>query len=265
MSLNVKISQLLPAPGGVQSQDEFPVSRAGLETYKLNAGQFVINGGNIGSGEAIFYDRITGNGATLRFRRLTGIDGVRVTTSENAETLVISASAQNFQKTTLTGDGFTRIFSVNGGFSTNPNTYRVDIDGVLQEPGVNYNIDSSKRLEFVTAPPNGSKIVVLATTFLSINEYVPDNSSVTPEKLSQGGPYWSTTGSVGIKTVAPNRDLTVVGSISATNQVQSGSLITGQIQCTTINLSNLPTSSIGLPSGSVWRDVAAGNVLKIVP
>lgn len=265
MSLNVKISQLLPAPGGVQSQDEFPVSRAGVETYKLNASQFVINGTSIGTGESIFFNRATGNGATLQFRRLTGIDGVRVATSEDAQTLVISASAQNFQKTTLTGDGITRVFTVNGGFSTNPNTYRVDIDGVLQEPGTNYNIDSNKRLEFITAPPTGSKIVVLATTFLSINEYVPDDSTVTPSKLSQGGPYWDTAGNVGIKTTTPNQDLTVVGSISATSQIQGSTIISNQIQGATLVLSNLPTSSIGLPSGSVWRDVAAGNILKIVP
>ena len=30
-------------------------------------------------------------------------------------------------------------------------------------------------------------------------------------------------------------------------------------------LTGLPTSASGLPSGGVWRDAAAGNVLKIVP
>ncbi len=39
----------------------------------------------------------------------------------------------------------------------------------------------------------------------------------------------------------------------------------GAMAGTTLVLSNLPTSATGLPSGSVWRDAAAGNVLKIVP
>lgn len=255
MSLNVKISQLLPAPGGVQGQDEFPISRAGQETFKLNASQFVVNGINIGQGESVFFNRVTGNGASLQFRRITGIDGIRVGTSQDAQSLVISASAQNFEKTTLIGDGATRIFNINGAFSTNPNTYRVDIDGVLQEPGVNYTIDNNRRLNFIAPPPVGCKIVVLATTFLSINEFVPGNESITPEKISIGGPSWDITGRVGIKTSSPNQDLTVVGNISATNQIQA----------TTIILNNLPTTPVGLPAGSVWRDIPAGNVLKIVP
>lgn len=39
----------------------------------------------------------------------------------------------------------------------------------------------------------------------------------------------------------------------------------GAIAGSTLTLSDLPTSATGLPSGSVWRDVGAGNVLKIVP
>jgi hypothetical protein len=39
----------------------------------------------------------------------------------------------------------------------------------------------------------------------------------------------------------------------------------GGISGTTLSLSELPTSSTGLPSGSVWVDTAAGNVLKIAP
>lgn len=39
----------------------------------------------------------------------------------------------------------------------------------------------------------------------------------------------------------------------------------GHVQGTTVNLTNLPTSSAGLRPGDVWRDAGAGNVLKIVP
>ena len=39
----------------------------------------------------------------------------------------------------------------------------------------------------------------------------------------------------------------------------------GHVQATTLNLSNLPTSSAGLRAGDIWVDTGAGNVLKRVP
>lgn len=38
----------------------------------------------------------------------------------------------------------------------------------------------------------------------------------------------------------------------------------GALAGSTLSLSKLPTSATGLPSGSVWVDTTAGNVLKIV-
>lgn len=39
----------------------------------------------------------------------------------------------------------------------------------------------------------------------------------------------------------------------------------GHVQGTTMNLTQLPTSSAGLRSGDIWVDTGAGNVLKRVP
>ena len=39
----------------------------------------------------------------------------------------------------------------------------------------------------------------------------------------------------------------------------------GDIVGSSLRLLNLPTSDSGLPSGSVWVDTGASNVLKIVP
>jgi hypothetical protein len=48
-----------------------------------------------------------------------------------------------------------------------------------------------------------------------------------------------------------------------------GSNITADRVCATfvnnLSIKDIPTSSAGLPSGSVWRDSTAGDVLKIVP
>lgn len=39
----------------------------------------------------------------------------------------------------------------------------------------------------------------------------------------------------------------------------------GPLRGTTLTLTDIPTSAAGLPSGSVWVDTGAGNVLKVVP
>lgn len=65
-------------------------------------------------------------------------------------------------KTVYTGNGVQDTFVVNGAISTNSNNYRVDLDGVLQEPGTNYNI-SGTNLVFNSIPPAGVKIVIVTT------------------------------------------------------------------------------------------------------
>ncbi len=65
-------------------------------------------------------------------------------------------------KTVHTGNGTQTSFAVNGAVSTNSANYRVDFDGVLQEPGTNYNIVGTN-IVFVTAPPVGVKIVIITT------------------------------------------------------------------------------------------------------
>ena len=41
--------------------------------------------------------------------------------------------------------------------------------------------------------------------------------------------------------------------------------VQGPLQVETLNISNLPTSTVGLKSGDIWVDTGAGNVLKVVP
>jgi hypothetical protein len=72
-------------------------------------------------------------------------------------------SAVNSVKTVYVGNGITAVFSVEGGVSLNASDYRVSIDGVLQEPDVNY-IVSINQITFTTAPPSGSKIVIITSS-----------------------------------------------------------------------------------------------------
>ena len=69
------------------------------------------------------------------------------------------------EKTKLTGNGSTNSFSIHGTY-TNAAAYRVDINGVVQEPTVgasvgDYSISAPGTLLFSTAPANGTKIVVI--------------------------------------------------------------------------------------------------------
>jgi hypothetical protein len=80
-------------------------------------------------------------------------------------------------KTTLTGNGTLRTFSVNGLRSSDPNHVIVAINGVTQEPTADYLVNQgSGTITFTTAIPNGAKIVVVALGLYSpTTQRDPDN------------------------------------------------------------------------------------------
>jgi hypothetical protein len=176
----IKISQLI-AGGAITSQDEIPIARAGVETYKIAANQIVTDGSNVGVGTGqIYASKATGGSTTLQFRSLSGVDGIVIGNSGN--TLVVSASGQNPVKTSITGNGTTTTFAINGANSINANNYRVDIDGVLQEPLTDYTISGSN-IVFNPAPPNGSKVTVVSNNLVRAYDIVPSDGSVTSNKI----------------------------------------------------------------------------------
>lgn len=180
MSVSVKISQLTEG-GNIQSQDQIPVARGG-ETYKIPASQIVIGGQNVGAGQGqLFFNKSTGAGSTLQFRTLSGTEGITVGTQ--GQTLVISSSGQNPVKTKFFGDGNTTIYPVAGTVSVNSNNYRIDIDGVLQEPGSDYSINGSN-IVFTEAPPLSSKVVIVSNNLIRAYDIIPSDGSVTSSKLA---------------------------------------------------------------------------------
>jgi hypothetical protein len=117
----------------------------------------------------------------MQFRTLSGVDGLAIGTS--GSTLVISASGQNPVKTSITGNGSTTTYAINGATSVNPNNYRVDIDGVLQEPLNDYTISGSN-IVFTSAPPNGSKVTVISNNLVRAYDIIPSDGSVTNVKVA---------------------------------------------------------------------------------
>lgn len=186
MAVSVKISQLLDG-GNILSQDQIPIAR-GNETFKIPANQIVTNAQNVGSGPGQFFvNKVTATGAvaasSLQFRSLSGENGLEVVTRGN--TLVISALGQNPVKTKIIGNGTTRTFALNSAASINVNNYRVDIDGVLQEPDVDYTISGSNII-FTTAPPLSGKVVVLTNNLVRAYDSIPNDESVTTAKIVNG-------------------------------------------------------------------------------
>lgn len=80
-------------------------------------------------------------------------------------------------KTTLTGNGTLRTFSVSGLKSSDPNHVIVSINGVVQEPTTDYLVNQgSGTITFTQAIPNGAKIVVVALGLYSpATQRDPDN------------------------------------------------------------------------------------------
>jgi hypothetical protein len=176
----IRISQLENG-SSIDSTDYFPVARSGGggsgTTYKLAASQLVTQATNIGSGAQLYAGSSTANSTTLNFRTLSGTDE-SLTISTIGNTLVINTSAQSPLKYKYSGDGTTKNFAIGGNLSKNINNYRVDIDGVLQEPGSDYSLAGSN-ITFSDAPPSASKVVIVTNNLIKVVDAIPSSNTLT--------------------------------------------------------------------------------------
>lgn len=80
-------------------------------------------------------------------------------------------------KTTLTGNGASTVFAVDGLRSSDPNHVIVAINGVMQEPGIDYTVNQGAgTITFSEAIPPATKIVVVALGLYSmVTQRDPDN------------------------------------------------------------------------------------------
>ena len=118
---------------------------------------------------------------------------------------------------------------------SNPPTYAqqllVSINGVIQkpnagtsQPGEGFVIVGSDIL-FAGPPSAGSNFFAI-TLGAAVNIGAPSDGTVTPAKLSTGGPSWDSNGNVGVGVTSPSTKLHVAGGItSAADQViETGSM-----------------------------------------
>ena len=136
-------------------------------------------------------------------------------------------------------NGSTTQFPVKvGGTNVTPVTAQqliIVVGGVIQDPNQDYSL-SGANIVFSTPPANGlSFIGTILGTDLSLNAIADD--SVTPAKISTGGPSWASDGTVGITsginivgvaTVGGNAIIggvaTIAGTTQSTNK-DTGSLV----------------------------------------
>jgi hypothetical protein len=90
-------------------------------------------------------------------------------------------------RTTLTGDGTLSTFPISGASGlVNPSALIVAIDGILQEPSVDYTV-ASGNITFTSPLPNGSKAVIISpTNTLQVSNVIPSDGSVTSAKIAGG-------------------------------------------------------------------------------
>jgi hypothetical protein len=74
----------------------------------------------------------------------------------------------------------------------------VSLGGVIQSPGTNYSV-STNSITFVTAPAAGLSFFAILLGE-AVNTGTPSDGTVTPAKLSTGGPSWNSTGNVVLQT-----------------------------------------------------------------
>ena len=65
-----------------------------------------------------------------------------------------------FEKQSFTGDGTTTTYALDYS-APNASSLLVSVGGVIQEPGVSYNVNATPQIMFTEAPPNGSRVYII--------------------------------------------------------------------------------------------------------
>ena len=288
MATGIKISQLVDG-STINSADYFPVARGTSDTFKLAAKQLVTGGASLsGGGGDIFAGTNVGSSTTLQFRTLSGVgEGVSIQTVGNTVNVSVS-SITTPQKTTFTGNGTQTVYGpIVGSNSTNPTNYRIDLDGVLQEPTTDYTV-TPPYVTFTSAPPLNSKIVVVTNTIANTYDGVPSDYSVTTNKIALTAVTndklaANSVGTLQLSAYSVTADKIAPNSIGVT-QLSGGAITTASIAASAITAEKMSGGQTGSApvygcrawvtfTGLTYTNVggenrcalsAAGNISKVV-
>ena len=113
-------------------------------------------------------------------RTVTGTEAPFVTNTGANDTAIFNfglpqAGVIDSSKNTLYGNGVAKVFTITGLKSSDPNHVIVTINGVTQEPTIDYLVNQGAgTITFSTASPNGAKVVVVVLGLYSASQRVPD-------------------------------------------------------------------------------------------
>ena len=174
---------------------------------------------------------------------------ISFTPSTSSQILIIDDISGSF-------NGVTQTFALtSNGNALTPATVQsliINLGGVIQDPSSDYSISGSN-ITFSTPPTNG-----LTFSGVSLGPSVPINTisdgSVTPSKLSLGGPSWNTGG-----------NLSVSGFVTATSYYGSGANLTGVGIGSTgsINTTGIITASSFFGDGTGLTGVGVGSQTSV--
>jgi len=156
-------------------------------------------------------------------------------------------------------NGSTTQFPMNvGGLGVTPVTAQqmlISLGGVIQNPNQDFNVSGSN-ITFTVAPASGLDFFgTILGTDVSLNTIA--DASVSPAKLSAGGPSWSTDGTVGITS---GINITGVTTIGGSASIGGDTTIAGTTQSTSKD-----TGSLVLEGGlGLEGNIFAGGSLTAV-
>lgn len=98
--------------------------------------------------------------------------------------------ALSFQSFTFSGNGTQSAFTVSGLADNNPSNTFVAINGVSQEPGTDYTVNSaSQTVTLSSALPLGNKLVVTTLGLIPTNEVINLGGALTTTSVIDGGGF----------------------------------------------------------------------------
>jgi hypothetical protein len=158
-----------------------------------------------------------------------------------------------------TGNGTQTAYSTTPYSASSVNYTSVYISGVYQRKNT-YSWAGST-LTFTSAPPNGAAIEIVIN-FQTTQVGVPSYGTVTPNSLSTGGPYWDSSGNVGVGTSSPSYNLEIyssgaflAGVTRATTSTDAGAIFS----FSTLNASSAKTSMADIVGASSTTTAGAEN------
>ena len=270
----LKISELqqpsLTADRNVSLQDIIPIARtvgAALSTFSLPGAAFFTNLASVGVGSTLVGTKTfnTNSGNSYNIKSLSAVAPLLLNDNGSTLSIAVSSSVLNnlagltpVKTSFIAGSnppavGATFFNLPNVTLPTDATAYRVDINGVLQEPNVDYTIRTNTtpfQIQFLTAPATGEKVVILAFA----PGVAPEVNSLSANTILEANSVFANPTNVPFAatsvTIGNNQFIGNIGSGLAAITLSSGFGINFITSGNTLTISQEAVSPINTQTGS---------------